>query len=130
MNKKFIFKDGQSLNTLVSYILSKSKIEALLLNGELGAGKTTLTAQIAKALGEKKPVVSPTFNTILVYDKLVHIDAYNLRGNLFAFEDYFEDKLVVIEWAKNIEHFFKNYIEINVYFSDQNEHVFEIIKEF
>ncbi|AWX42956.1 ATPase or kinase [Metamycoplasma cloacale] len=129
MPQKFIFKHYQPLTDLVKYILSKTNIEALLLNGELGAGKTTLTAAIAKELGETKTIISPTFNTILVYDKLVHIDAYKLVGDLFAYEDYFEDKLVVIEWANNIKHNFRHYIEINVYFDEQQNHVFEIVKE-
>ncbi|RMA78551.1 tRNA threonylcarbamoyladenosine biosynthesis protein TsaE [Metamycoplasma subdolum] len=127
--KKYVFKENEKLDSLVDYLLSKPNLEAILLNGELGAGKTALTSEIAKKLGEKKQVISPTFNTILVYDKLVHIDAYKLKGDLFAFEDYFEDKLVVIEWAKNIKHNFKRYIEIEVYFDKHQNHVFEIKKE-
>ena len=70
MGKKFVFKNNEPLNELVSYILKKKDLEAILLNGELGAGKTTLVNAIAKKLGEKKPVISPTFNTILIYDNL------------------------------------------------------------
>ncbi|WP_412031730.1 tRNA (adenosine(37)-N6)-threonylcarbamoyltransferase complex ATPase subunit type 1 TsaE [Metamycoplasma buccale] len=123
---KFIFKTNEPLDKLVSFIIQKNP-EAILLNGELGAGKTTLVAQLAKKLGEKKAVISPTFNTILVYDKLVHIDAYKLKGDLFAYEDYFENKLVAIEWANNIKHNFKNYLEINVFFDKNQNHIFEII---
>ncbi|QJG66477.1 tRNA (adenosine(37)-N6)-threonylcarbamoyltransferase complex ATPase subunit type 1 TsaE [Mycoplasma phocoeninasale] len=129
MNKKFVFKKFEALTPLVEYILSIKDLEALLLNGELGAGKTTLTAQIAKQLGETKTIISPTFNTILVYDKLVHIDAYKLKGDLFAYEDYFENKLVVIEWAKNVAVNFEKFLEINVYFDKEQNHVFEIVKE-
>jgi hydrolase, P-loop family len=97
MGKKFVFKNNEPLNELVSYILKKKDLEAILLNGELGAGKTTLVNAIAKKLGEKKPVISPTFNTILIYDNLVHIDAYKLKGSLFPYQEYFENKLVAIE---------------------------------
>ena len=83
-NLKFIYKNNEPLDKLVDYILSFKNLEALLLIGELGAGKTTLTSQIAKKLNEPKTVISPTFNTILVYDKFVHIDAYKLTTNLFA----------------------------------------------
>ncbi|AXE60855.1 tRNA (adenosine(37)-N6)-threonylcarbamoyltransferase complex ATPase subunit type 1 TsaE [[Mycoplasma] phocae] len=129
MHKKFVFKKFEKLTSLVDYILSIKNLEAVLLNGELGAGKTTLVAQIANKLGERKTIISPTFNTILVYDKLVHIDAYKLKGDLFAYEDYFEDKLVVIEWANNVITNFKNYLAIDVYFDENQNHVFEIVKE-
>lgn len=126
MSKVFTFKENEPLTSLVKYILSRiDSIEAILLNGELGAGKTTLVKQIAAAIGEKEKIISPTFNNILIHDKLVHIDAYKLRGNLFPYEDYFENKLVIIEWAKNITHSFKNILIINVYLKN-NRHVFEV----
>ena len=126
MSKVFTFKENEPLTSLVKYILSKiDSIEAILLNGELGAGKTTLVKQIAAAIGEKEKIISPAFNNILIHDKLVHIDAYKLRGNLFPYEDYFENKLVIIEWAKNIIHNFKSILIINVYLKN-NKHVFEV----
>lgn len=129
-NLKFIYKNNEPLDKLVDYILSFKNLEALLLIGELGAGKTTLTSQIAKKLNEPKTVISPTFNTILVYDKFVHIDAYKLTTNLFAYEDYFEDKLAIIEWAENVTlPKFKHYIKIKVYFDNEQNHVFEVMEE-
>lgn len=131
MKKIFYFKEHESLDELVYYLLSFKDLEAILLNGELGAGKTTLTASIAKKLNEKKTVVSPTFNTMICYDKIIHIDAYKLKGDLFAYEEYFENKLVIIEWAKNITHNFRNYFSINVTLQEKNGevfHVFEIIE--
>ncbi|MDC8900599.1 tRNA (adenosine(37)-N6)-threonylcarbamoyltransferase complex ATPase subunit type 1 TsaE [Metamycoplasma hyosynoviae] len=109
-------------------MLNIPNLQAILLNGELGSGKTTLAKAIAKQLGEKKTVISPTFNSILIYDKLVHIDAYKMVGNLFPYEEYFEDKLVIIEWADKITHSFTNYVEIEVYVKD-GKHIFEIKKE-
>ncbi|WP_427902799.1 tRNA (adenosine(37)-N6)-threonylcarbamoyltransferase complex ATPase subunit type 1 TsaE [Metamycoplasma alkalescens] len=132
MKKIFYFKQNQALDELVDYLVSFKNLEAILLDGELGAGKTTLTAAIAKKLGEKKTIISPTFNTMICYDKFVHIDAYKLKGNLFAYEEDFENKLVIIEWAKNIEHNFKYYFSINVTIQTINEdiyHVFEITKK-
>jgi len=55
--------------------------------GDLGAGKTTFTQQLAKHLGITEPVVSPTFGIMKAYelldhprfDHLVHIDAYRIE---------------------------------------------------
>ncbi|WP_330463473.1 tRNA (adenosine(37)-N6)-threonylcarbamoyltransferase complex ATPase subunit type 1 TsaE [Metamycoplasma gateae] len=130
MGRKFYFKENEGLDKIVNYLLSFKNLEAILLNGELGAGKTTLASSIAKKLGEKKTVVSPTFNTMICYDKIVHIDAYKLKGDLFAFEEFFDDKLVIIEWSKNINHNFKNFFEIDAKIEIINEeiyHVFEVI---
>ena len=57
----------------------------VLLEGDLGAGKTTLVRGVAEALGISEKVTSPTFNIMKLYLKgkkpLVHIDAYRLEDN-------------------------------------------------
>lgn len=76
----------------------------LLLKGDLGAGKTTLTKSIGKALNVKKTINSPTFTILKSYQgdiKLHHIDAYRLEGlsQDLGFEELFDDDAVVIvEW--------------------------------
>ncbi|WP_338867260.1 tRNA (adenosine(37)-N6)-threonylcarbamoyltransferase complex ATPase subunit type 1 TsaE [[Mycoplasma] gypis] len=128
MQKTFTFKHNQSLEELAKFLVNLN-VEAILMDGELGAGKTTLTKAIAKELGIRDNIVSPTFNTILIYDGLVHIDAYKLKGDLTAYEDFFEDNLVVIEWSQNISHPFSCYVILNAYL-DNDKHVFEIeVKE-
>lgn len=58
--------------------------EVLTLSGDLGAGKTTLTKAIGKALGINDEINSPTFNILKCYFNkpisLYHIDAYRLEG--------------------------------------------------
>ena len=77
-----------------------------LLDGDLGAGKTTLTQGIAKGLDIKKNVTSPTFTIQKIYHgrmPLYHIDAYRLEGidQDLGFEEYFyDDGLTVIEWSQ------------------------------
>ena len=86
------------------------------LEGELGAGKTSFTQGIAKALGVKDAVTSPTFVLEKVYplgnespfDRLVHIDAYRLEGNTslmpLGFTDRYKDprNLIVLEWPSQV----------------------------
>lgn len=55
----------------------------MLLRGELGAGKTTLTRAVARALGVTGPVTSPTFTVAQLYRgdvPVAHVDAYRLGG--------------------------------------------------
>lgn len=81
----------------------------LLLTGDLGAGKTTLTKALLKSLNVKEPVTSPTFVILNQYetDELVinHMDAYRLSTNedLAMYEEYFTNSLNIIEWPENID---------------------------
>ncbi len=80
--------------------------EVILLEGALGAGKTTLTQGLAAGLGVGAPVVSPTFVLLREYRgrlPLYHFDFYRLEGGDHAadlqFDDYLEtDGVAVIEW--------------------------------
>lgn len=86
----------------------------LLLAGELGAGKTTLTQAIARGLGVPEPVVSPTFVLMNEYEggrlPLYHFDLYRLEGSDLRELDpalYWEGLevppgLVVIEWPERL----------------------------
>ncbi|MDB1087421.1 tRNA (adenosine(37)-N6)-threonylcarbamoyltransferase complex ATPase subunit type 1 TsaE [Streptomyces sp. ACA25] len=85
--------------------------DLLLLTGELGAGKTTLTRGIGEGLGVRGAVTSPTFVIARVHPPLaagrpalVHVDAYRLGGGLEEMEDLdldvsLPDSVVVVEWG-------------------------------
>ncbi len=83
--------------------------EVILLNGDLGAGKTTFTQGFAKGLGVEKRVTSPTFTIMKEYDgrlKLYHFDMYRISHEdeveELGFEDYLfsEEGVSIIEWSK------------------------------
>lgn len=86
--------------------------EVLELVGDIGAGKTTLTKGIAKALDINEPVQSPTFTISRVYDsprglRLAHYDFYRLgeagiMGNEIS-EAVDNDSVVVVEWAGAVD---------------------------
>ncbi|NES52549.1 tRNA (adenosine(37)-N6)-threonylcarbamoyltransferase complex ATPase subunit type 1 TsaE, partial [Escherichia coli] len=98
-SKIFVTKEKQSLTEVANYVLNNlTKSKLLLLNGELGAGKTTLLKEIAKIIGIKEPITSPTFNYMKTYNGLVHIDAYHLIGEIDEFIDYAnENDIIAIE---------------------------------
>ena len=85
--------------------------DLLLLNGDLGAGKTTLTQGIGRALGIKRPVKSPTFTIVREYPEaklpLFHMDFYRLENDDLSSIDLSaymaEPGLVVIEWPEIVQ---------------------------
>ena len=83
--------------------------EIILLNGDLGAGKTTFTKGLAKALGVKDTVTSPTFTFMKEYNEgripLYHFDMYRVESEEELYElglnDYlYMQGVCVIEWNK------------------------------
>lgn len=82
----------------------------LVLTGDLGAGKTTLTKGIAKGLGIDQMIKSPTYTIIREYRQgrlpLYHMDVYRVGegGSDLGLDEYFEgDGLSVIEWGNLLE---------------------------
>ena len=86
--------------------------EVLELVGDIGAGKTTLTKGIARALGINGPVQSPTFTISRVYDspkglRLAHYDFYRL-GEAGVMGDEIreaadDDSVIIVEWAGAVD---------------------------
>lgn len=84
--------------------------DLILLEGDLGAGKTTFTKGLATGLGIKRIIKSPTYTIIREYLDgrlpLYHMDVYRLEetgGTDLGLEEYFEGEGVsIVEWAKFI----------------------------
>lgn len=82
--------------------------DVVLLEGEMGAGKTVFVKGIAEALGIADEITSPTYAYMNdYYGKLYHYDCYRLKSGAQAEAlglcDYFYGKgICVIEWAENI----------------------------
>jgi len=82
----------------------------LMLSGDLGTGKTTLTKGIISGLGaaREEDVTSPTFTLVHVFHnhvKVYHVDLYRIEGfrdlETLGLEDAFADPaIVIIEWSE------------------------------
>ena len=87
----------------------------VLLSGELGSGKTTLTKGIVSGLGaaSEEEVTSPTFTLVHVYgqwqqraiSKVYHVDLYRIENfhdfETLGIEDVFEKPgVLIVEWAE------------------------------
>ncbi|MBS4210507.1 tRNA (adenosine(37)-N6)-threonylcarbamoyltransferase complex ATPase subunit type 1 TsaE [Bacillus sp. FJAT-50079] len=85
------------------------KGDVILLEGDLGAGKTTFTKGIAEGLQIKRTVNSPTFTIIKEYMgnmPLYHMDVYRVSDAYedLGFDEYFYGEgVTVVEWAHLIE---------------------------
>jgi len=83
--------------------------DVLALEGDLGAGKTTLAQGVARGLGVKETVDSPTFTIIKEYHgrlPFYHMDVYRLESpdeDLGWDEFFFGDGVTLVEWAGRIE---------------------------
>jgi tRNA threonylcarbamoyladenosine biosynthesis protein TsaE len=113
MEKRFILKNEEDTAALGASIAEGLKPGAVIaLTGDLGAGKTTLTKAVARALGVTETLTSPTFTIVQEYESgrmpVYHFDVYRVHGedDLFelGFDDYLHGKGVcLIEWADLIE---------------------------
>lgn len=133
--KSFSEKDTAKLAAdLFKLLKRKDSSKIILLDGNLGGGKTFLTQNLGKELGIKEIINSPTFNLMKLYKiknkdlkfkQLVHIDAYRLDdySELLAIglDEYLEDEksLIVIEWPKNFIDYLKKE-KINYYYLEFN----------
>lgn len=105
--------DSQALGERLGRLATVGTL--MLLHGDLGAGKTTLTQGIARGLGIVAPIQSPTFTLVAEYDghdgagnplRLYHLDLYRLTDaselDSFGFDDYLtpSDGVTVVEWPE------------------------------
>lgn len=129
---KLNVNSAQEMKKLGSAIAKTAKPhDVLLLNGDLGAGKTTMTQGIGRELGVKRPVKSPTFTIVREYPEarfpLFHMDFYRLENDDLSSIDLTsylaEPGLVVIEWPEIIKMVLPdNYLQIVIKRVDDSWH--------
>lgn len=145
MQEKIVLqeKDLRSLSERVVELLSGkislenySRAKVILLEGDLGAGKTTFTKSLAEQLGiNSEDVHSPTF--ILkkeyktehpLFEKLIHIDAYRFthptEASVLRLDEDIKnpETLIVIEWPSKMSYLKSDLdIEFNVIDDDTRE---------
>ncbi|MFB9366132.1 tRNA (adenosine(37)-N6)-threonylcarbamoyltransferase complex ATPase subunit type 1 TsaE [Kitasatospora sp. NPDC001664] len=100
--------------------------DLVMLSGELGAGKTTLTRGLGEGLDVRGAVTSPTFVIARVHPPLgtgpalVHVDAYRLGGGLDEMEDLdldvsLPESVVVVEWGEGkVEQLTDDRLEVRI----------------
>lgn len=86
--------------------------DVVILTGDLGAGKTTLTQGLGEGLGVREGVISPTFVLARIHPgpadgpDLVHVDAYRLRSGAeltdLDLEESLDRSVTVVEWGRGL----------------------------
>lgn len=127
-------EDTAQLAFLFSQILEIGDI--LLFTGEIGTGKTTFIQALAKNLGIKELVTSPTFVIHMIRDSgripISHVDLYRLNNDIevesIGFEEYYDTAVTVIEWADRYSGFEPPYMELHFeYGVNENERIVSIM---
>ena len=113
MQREYVWADADDTQAFGRRLGSLLRAgDVLVLTGDLGAGKTTLTQGIAEGLGVRGPITSPTFVIARVHPSLVggpalvHVDAYRL-GSTVELDDLdldadLDDSVTVVEWGAGL----------------------------
>jgi tRNA threonylcarbamoyladenosine biosynthesis protein TsaE len=129
---EYISKSEKETAEIAASIIEKyPDIRIFGLIGDLGSGKTAFVRGVAKKLGVKQNITSPTFVIMKIYEaldrQLVHIDAYRLSSQEDLFSIGFEDlvsnsnSLIFIEWPERVfKTIPKNMRLINFSYLDEN----------
>ncbi len=105
--KKNIYSEEETIELAASFALQLNEGDIIILNGNLGAGKTFFIKNAVKALGGNN-VNSPTFALINEYEskfKIYHFDFYRINEIVelydIGFNDYLNDPeaIIFIEWG-------------------------------
>ena len=125
------YEETRELGKKLAKVLTKGDV--VILNGDLGAGKTALVTGFASFYGKDNEISSPTFTiineTVLNDDlSLFHFDVYRLEDEdeFYAIggEEYFDKGITFMEWGNTIKSALpKEYLEVNIDKSDEDENI-------
>lgn len=138
-NKIFITQNSKETQNLGRDFGKSLRVgDIACLYGELGSGKTTFVQGLAKGLGIKQRIISPTFIIVrsykirindkgLMINDFYHIDLYRTNNDKdlegLGIEEIINDKnnIIVIEWAEKMENLLpKKRIDIKFYYEKES----------
>lgn len=135
IKKTYSEVETESLGYELGLLLKDEPKILILLDGELGSGKTTFTKGLARAIGVTAVVNSPTYTIMKKYTSkdrfktLYHLDLYRLEGvgTDFDLEEYIDGMgMIVVEWPYQVSEFIpKDYLLVQI--QKQGDHEREIV---
>ena len=129
----FISKSREATERFAAeYAKTLSAGDVVLLDGDMGAGKTVFSKGVAKGLGIDEEVTSPTYAYMNDYDgRLFHYDLYRIesleQAERLGLIDYFDaGGICLIEWAQNIAPLIPSYAKrVKIKKIDENKREIE-----
>ena len=126
-------QETENLGAALGKILKPGTV--LAYRGDLGAGKTAFTRGLARGLGYKEPVTSPTYTIVNEYLggrlPLFHFDMYRLGSSDdlwdIGWEDYLErGGVCAVEWSENVDDAMENAVYVTIHKTGEESRRIEI----
>ena len=123
--EEIISESSEATQEIGSDLARKIQVPGIvLLRGDLGTGKTTLTRGIARGLGLSDPALvnSPSFTLVNIYQgacPIYHVDLYRLKNerDLYSIglDDFLgKDGVTIVEWSERLTYPLKQAIEVEI----------------
>jgi len=134
-NNQYISRSEEETRDIAKNLASGFKgDEVVLLQGELGAGKTVFTKGLAAGLGmeDVTQVCSPSFTLVNIYQARVpifHMDLYRLGNQAdiltLGWEDHLGQGVIVVEWAEKLN-YEESAIRVSIVAGENEERIISI----
>lgn len=128
------YSERETINTGKKFARILKERDVVVLEGDLGGGKTTFVKGLLKGLGSKQRVLSPSFTLMREYKVkklfVYHLDLYRLKRadalNLGLEDFLYSDKSIsLIEWGGKVKQDLDKYIKVEFSFLGENSRCLE-----
>jgi tRNA threonylcarbamoyladenosine biosynthesis protein TsaE len=138
IQSKFHISKLEDLNSVAELIISLIPIHKIfLMQGQMGAGKTTLVNVICSLLKTVEQPSSPTFSIVNTYNSLqigevYHFDFYRIKGEREAIESGLDEliysgKICFIEWSEKIAKLLpNNFVSVHIEMVNEKERIITV----
>jgi tRNA threonylcarbamoyladenosine biosynthesis protein TsaE len=134
-NVRITLKNEKETRKVAAKIAENCRMgDLLILDGDLGAGKTHFTKWFVESLQSEDVVVSPTFSIANFYKTqacdILHIDLYRIETvrelEDLGLDDYFHRSITLIEWGKKFSDCFDAFLLIALHLNEDGSRLMTV----